>query len=136
MSLPDYETMLDLALSKVKHKASDERFIVPGLQIISTKNKTIIKNLADIAKKIKREPKHILKFLIKKFAARAEILLSSDASFYQQINSGLIREAFSQYLKEYVICHTCGKYDTVLEKREDFYALKCEACGAERLILR
>jgi len=30
----------------------------------------------------------------------------------------------------------CGKYDTVLEKREDFYALKCEACGAERLILR
>ncbi len=134
--IPDYETMLDLALSQIKHKTSDERFVIPDLQINLPKNKTIIRNFTEIAKKIRREPQHILKFFIKKFAARAEVLPTGEAQFYQQLNSLLMREAFSQYLKVYIVCHTCGKYDTTLEKQGDFYKLKCEACGAERLILK
>jgi Translation initiation factor 2, beta subunit (eIF-2beta)/eIF-5 N-terminal domain len=42
----------------------------------------------------------------------------------------VVEAVYERYLKFYVICPVCGSIDTVLQKEERIYVLRCTACGA------
>ena len=48
-----------------------------------------------------------------------------------KFNSYAINQKISEYAKEFVMCHECGKPDTKLEKEGDLTYMKCAACGAK-----
>ena len=45
-----------------------------------------------------------------------------------------LNKQVSNYCKEYVICNTCGKPDTVIIKDGRTHVLQCQACGTRRII--
>ena len=44
----------------------------------------------------------------------------------------MVSQRIAEYIKEYVICRECGKPDTDIKKENDFFVMKCQACGARR----
>lgn len=129
----EYEELLKRAMEKVKKKEGGERFSMPEADVIVQGNQTILRNFSQIAALLRREPKHLLKFLAKELASPA----SQDeqrAVFQTKIFQRLMQQRIEDYVKEYVICKECGKPDTKLIKEDRILIMKCEACGARSAV--
>ncbi|HKM09096.1 MAG TPA: translation initiation factor IF-2 subunit beta [Candidatus Methanomethylophilaceae archaeon] len=130
----DYLALLDRAKTDLPETIeAHERFELPELDIIQEGKITILRNFMDIADKLRREPEHLLHFLLREFGTPGEID-NRRAIFKAKISSVNISERLDQYTDTYVICAECARPDTKLVKYDRTLTLECEACGAGRPI--
>lgn len=130
----DYLALLDRAKSNLPETIeSHERFELPELDIIQEGKITILRNFMDVADKVRRDPQHLLHFLLRELGTPGEID-NRRAIFKAKISALTISERLQQYTDTYVICAECGRPDTKLVKNDRIMMLECEACGASRPI--
>jgi translation initiation factor 2 subunit 2 len=127
----DYEKALERAYAALPKKTeASERFEIPTADIVVQGNKTIIKNFESIANKLRREQKHLAKYLSKELAAPSNIeggrlILNS------KLSERSINEKIKNYVEIFVICKQCKRPDTkLIEYERGIYTMSCEACGA------
>jgi translation initiation factor 2 subunit 2 len=126
-----YEQMLKEALEKVpKEILEEKRLEIPEPSLFIEGNKTIINNFQDIADTIRRDPKHLARFLYKELAAPGHIE-GRRLVLQSRIHKSIIEKKIDSYVKEFVLCRECGKPDTHFVKEGRITFLKCEACGAK-----
>jgi len=106
------------------------RFDIPPLEIVTGKT-TSLRNFVDIAKIIRRDPKHIAKYLFKQLAIPGDIR-GKELILQGKISPGLIEQRFKDYLDIFVFCSECKKPDTIFTKNDNIVTIKCEACGARK----
>lgn len=122
--------MLKRARERIPKTENKERFEIPIAEV-TTGKQTSIKNFTEIAKALRRDSKHLSKFLFKELAVPGssrgtELLLQG--KFYP----GPIKQKIEEYAKEYVFCQECGKPDTNMTEEGKIVVIKCEACGARK----
>ena len=126
----EYGKMLDRAYEKLPEKSKERvRFEMPSPESHIQGNKTLVKNFGQIVNAVKRDPKHVLKFITKETGTSATVTegrLLLNTRFSQE----QVRKFFEAYMKRHVLCGECGKPDTRFEERSGARMLKCEACGA------
>ncbi len=131
----DYEKLLERAESKIPKKIlQKERFEIPLVKGHIEGSKTIITNFIQITSVLRREPQHLLKYLLRELAAPGNID-GQRLILGKKISSSLINEKIEKYANEFVICKDCKKPDTQLFKEERVLMLKCMACGAKHPIM-
>lgn len=108
------------------------RFEIPSADV-QPGRQSIVRNFSDIAKALRREPKHLAKFLFKELAVPGSAR-GSELLLQGKFNSYAINQKISEYAKEFVLCHECGKPDTSVNKEGRIVMMKCEACGARRAL--
>ena len=129
-----YEELLSRAMEKVpKTSGTGERFEMPLADTVQQGNQTIFKNFSDIAQKLRREPKHFLKFLSKELASPGS-LDGARAIFDSKLQQRAVQVKLEAYVKEFVICKSCGRPDTKLITESRVVMAKCEACGARNSV--
>ena len=129
-----YEKLLKRGLAKVpKKKDSGQRFVVPKPVTQTAGARTIIENFQDIANTLRRDPKHLLKFMLKELATKGG-LEGKRLIVLGNFSSEMIASKINIYIKYYVTCPECGRPDTRIEKQDRYVFLKCEACGAKHHI--
>ena len=95
----DYESMLERAYEKMPPVVFEKkRFEVPKLKVSIEKNKTVIKNFKEVADYIRRDPKHLLKFLGKEIGAAWRIE-GSRAVFVGKFGQIILEKKLKKYLK-------------------------------------
>lgn len=129
----DYNSLLTRARSKVRAVAVEERLKIPEPETSILGKTTTIRNFGDIAGVIRRDPKHLAKFLFRELAIPGTIE-ENRLVLQRAFDRELISKALKSYYSEFLYCKECGKADTNITKKEDLLFLKCEACGAERSI--
>jgi len=130
MKFHNYEWMLDRAYKLMPPIVFEKkRFEIPKAQTVIEGNKTILKNAKEIADKLNRDLKHILKFIGKDMGAAWRID-GNRAIFVGKFSSFTINQKIERYVKYYVLCPVCKKPDTKLVKIDRITVLKCMACGA------
>jgi len=126
----EYDKMLTRLYGSLPEKTiSKERFEMPRLDSNIQGKKTTIRNFSQALKSVKRNEKHFYKYLTKETATAATIdegKLVMNGKFYPDV----LGKLFENYLKEFVLCHECGKPDTEIIERNHVKLLKCTACGA------
>ena len=126
----DYMKALDKAYKELADKkSSDERFKIPELESVVQGRKTILKNIAIIAKTLKRDVQHMMKFFIKETGVPANFD-GNNIILNGAFNSYKINQMYNRYIELYVYCKQCGKPDTKLIMQHGIPMMKCEACGA------
>lgn len=126
-----YEELLERAYEKLpKIKEQKERFEVPQVDSDIQGNMTIFKNFIPVTQAIRREPKHLLKYLTKQLAAPGSIE-GQRAIFQSKLTKRVIQAKLDNYVKDFVVCKECKRPDTKLIKEGRILILKCEACGAK-----
>lgn len=129
--LPSYEEILQAAKKELPDvEDGGERFSIPKVRGHVQGNSTIISNIIDIAKTLRRKPEHMIKFLNKELASKGG-LRGTLLAFNTKIPSTKINEKIQQYTDNFVICKECGKPDSSLSKKGDVVFLSCHACGAK-----
>lgn len=135
MDEKEYMAMLDRAKEQLPETIEQhERFELPELEIIQEGKITIFRNFQDIADKIRREPDHLLHYLLRELGTPGNIE-GRRAVLKAKIPQNHIKDKISNYVETYVICSECGRPDTHIEKEDRTFILICEACGAHRPIL-
>ena len=131
----DYLAMLDRAKSQLPDQIEQhERFELPELDIIQEGKITIFKNFIDVTDKLRRDPQHLLQYLLKELGTPGN-LEGRRVVFKAKISTSHIDEKIKDYTETYVICSECGRPDTHIEKEDRTFILVCEACGARRPIM-
>jgi translation initiation factor 2 subunit 2 len=133
VAMEDYKKLLERARKNLPQVELRERFEIPKPIASSTGKQTVIKNFADIANYIRRDPKHFAKFLFKELALPGSIR-NNELVLQGKVSSNIIEQRIDAYVKQFVICTECKKPDTSLKKEGNITVLKCEACGARRTI--
>ncbi len=134
MEEKDHQHFLDRARATVPADTFNrQRFEVPVLDVIKEGSTTLIRNLASVAKYLNRDPLELLKFILSELATSGSMdghraLLKGDFPA-KKINYVLPR-----YVDTYVICPTCKKPDTRVEKDGRKQVLVCQACGSRNPI--
>ena len=126
-----YEELLNKAFEKLPDvKETDERFEIPNIESDIEGTQTTVRNFVQIADKLRREPKHMLKFFTKELAAPGSIK-GKMAMFQTKAPRKKIQQKLETYVREYVMCKECHRPDTKLVKENRITILVCEACGAK-----
>jgi len=128
--------MLERAYTLLPKKAlTKERFEMPEFESHIQGSKTVIKNFQSALKIIKRDEKHLLKYLTKELAVpitnNSGKLIVNGKFRSIQLNSVL-----KNYLDQYVLCSECKKPDTKLVETHGVKIIKCDACGATHPVKR
>ncbi|MEK6967113.1 MAG: translation initiation factor IF-2 subunit beta [Nanoarchaeota archaeon] len=128
----DYESLLERG-KKLLPEVVDtgNRFEMPKVLGHIQGNRTIISNFNQIAGNLRREPAHLLKYLLKELAIPAE-LKKSGLIVGAKLPASRFNEKIVQYAHDFVICPECKKPDTSLIREDKFTFIKCQVCGAKQ----
>lgn len=130
--MSDYQKLLKKAYQNMpKREGAEDRFVIPNARIEPMGAKTCITNFSDIATALRRDEKHLFKFLVKELATQGE-KRGKGLICIGRFPARLIDKKIKLYVKEYVTCPECGKPDTQLVHEDVYLFLKCEACGAKK----
>ncbi len=128
----NYEEMLKIGREQLPDSVhAAERFEIPNIRGHLQGNKTILSNFNEISSTLRREPQHILKFILKELATPGEIKRGGSVIIGSKIPASRINDKISLYAKQFVICQECGKPDTKISKEKNINFMKCMACGAK-----
>ena len=131
-AMEEYKKLLEKAKKGRPAPEKKARFEVPEADVFVEKQ-TFIRNFSEIAKTIRRDPKHLAKFLFKELAVPGS-MRGDELILQGKVSPSMVRQRINEYVKSFVLCHECGKPDTVMEKADRLLLLKCEACGARRYL--
>nr|MDO8088933.1 translation initiation factor IF-2 subunit beta [Candidatus Sigynarchaeum springense] len=136
MEEKDYIKLLDHALGQLPPDAtSHERFAMIEAQAFTEGNKTLIKNFRQLAERVARDPKHMLKYVVNDVGTAGTYdEQAGRATLTGVFTKKAILEAIDKYVKDFVLCKTCGRPDTVINKEGRQAVLLCQACGSTRAI--
>lgn len=130
----DYKAMLDRAYSKLpENKGPADRFAVPRADVRQVGRRSVIVNFGEIAETLRRDPDHLMKFILNETATRGT-LDGGRAMLQGKFNAETIRNIVEIYTNRYVICPVCGRPDTHMVKDKRLTFLQCDACGARSSI--
>ncbi len=133
--LERYEEMLDRLYSRLPEKRSKKALDLPELQIEYVGQKAIIKNFSNVSERLNRDPRIVMRYLLKHLAKPGAINPSGQLEIFGTPSSSTISKIFMRFLMTYVRCPTCGSIDTDLVRNKGkVWFLKCLACGAESSI--
>jgi translation initiation factor 2 subunit 2 len=128
----EYENLLKQAYSNITEKTeSSERFVVPEAKAYVEGKTTVLENFSEIVSKVRRDPDHLMKFLLGELGTSGKID-GNRAIFNGKFEITLIKMMIKSYVEDYVICSECGKPDTRLVKDDRVMQLRCDACGSHR----
>jgi len=125
----DYQKLLKKAVENLpKKEIHKERFVIPELICEQQGNKTILKNFGDLLAVLRREPRHLGRYLFKELATRGSIKNNTLVLGTMMSKENLIQKIES-YVQEFINCKVCGEPDTKLVNEGRYVFMVCEACG-------
>ncbi|KAJ9126622.1 hypothetical protein QFC24_001651 [Naganishia onofrii] len=96
--------------------------------------KTVFANIADICRRMRRQPKHLMEFLFAELGTSGSVDGSQRLMIKGRYTQKNMENVLKKYIVEYVMCKTCKSSDTILEKENRLYFIICEACGSKRSV--
>lgn len=131
-----YIELLDQALEKIPEDAKQQgRWEIPRVDLAYEGKSTIIKNWRSVIAELNRNEKHLFKKICKELGAAGTIQESAGRAILKSIiKKTAINNQIKKYAKDYVICQTCNKPDTVIQKDGRNHVLVCQACGTRKII--
>jgi len=99
-----YETLLKEAYTHITEQTeSTERFTIPEARSYIEGKTTVLENFAEIADKLRRDPDHLMKFLLGELGTAGKID-GSRAIFNGKFEPALVNSLIKSYTEDYVIC--------------------------------
>ena len=127
----DYEAMLKRGRENLpEDQNSGERFSIPKIKGHLQGNKTVISNLAEIAKIMGRKLPIVVKYIEKQLATKG-LVEGNFVIFNTKLSANKINTRVQEFSDQFVICKECGKPETKLSKDTGIYFIKCQACGSK-----
>ena len=101
------------------------------MDVLQEGKMTVIRNFIDVTDTLRRDPQHVLQFLLRELGTPGNIE-GRRVVLKSKVSPGHINDKIQTYTETFVICSECGRPDTKMVKEGRTLVLECEACGAHR----
>ncbi len=130
--MSNYEQLLEKAFDLLPGLSEEKvDFKIPEADSLIQGNKTIVKNMTQIADVARRNKAEIAKYLTKELAAPITYD-DQKLTVLAKISQNTLNEKIKRYFELYIICKECHKPDTHVQLIDRGYTtIVCEACGAK-----
>jgi translation initiation factor 2 beta subunit (eIF-2beta)/eIF-5 len=135
-NLFNFNLLVDEVYNKLENKSNNINvLILPNLICECFTTKIVWKNINEYLNTINRNDEHFLKFL--RFECHGKNISWNSNNkddglvFHNMKKQKEIKELSIKYINNYVICSSCNKYNTNLNKNKDVkkYEFICLDCG-------
>lgn len=97
--------------------------------------KTVIVNMADVAKSLNRPPTYPCKFFGCELGAQTQFDLKHDRFIVNGSHeSGRLQDMLDGFIKKFVLCQECDNPETTMVVKRGSIGLICKACGHHNLV--
>ena len=103
---------------------------IPSPIISNRSRSTIFTNFSKICYSIKRDPKHVMQFIMSELQTTASQKDDGQLLCKGRFTSPQIQTILRKYVRTYVECKTCHCIDTKLSKVGNIYYINCNKCEA------
>ncbi|KAJ3324926.1 hypothetical protein HDV06_005514 [Boothiomyces sp. JEL0866] len=108
--------------------------IVPPQVLREGTKKTAFVNIIDIAKRMRRQPDHVIQFLFAELGTSGSIDGNQRLIIKGRFQQKQIETVLRRYIAEYIACKTCKSAETILTKENRLFFMQCESCGSSRSV--
>merc|ERR1711893_285823 len=133
-----YDELLQRVYNIMKEKNPEsvvgetKKFVMRPPQVVKVgTKKSAFVNFTEIAKMLRRQPKHLLAFLFAELGTTGNLDGSNQLVMKGKFQQKHIEAVLRRYIKEYVTCHTCKSPDTILAKEGRLFFLQCMLCQSK-----
>ena len=132
--MKSYDEMLKEAKDKLpKDIVKKRRLEIPRPKVFIQGNQTFITNFDELIGVLRRDPKHLAKFLYRELAKPGHID-GKRLILQGKVSLSLVDKKLQSYVKEFIYCKECDRPDTKLVKEGRVVFMVCEACGAKQVV--
>ncbi|KAJ0681142.1 putative translation initiation factor IF2/IF5 [Helianthus annuus] len=96
--------------------------------------KTVFVNFMDLCKSMRREPEHVMTFLLAELGNSGSLDGQQRLVVKGRYAPKNFEAILRRYLNEYVICNGCKSPETSIKKKNRISFLICEKCGSDRSV--
>ncbi|CAF0850371.1 unnamed protein product [Didymodactylos carnosus] len=125
-----YEELLTRLYSRIPSQITKPSKITmrpPQIARVGTK-RTSFSNFGNTCKALRREEKHLQQYLLTEFGSSGSIDSNHALIIRGRFQPTQFEFVLRSYIREYVICKTCGSPETLLQKEERLPLLLCTKC--------
>ena len=108
--------------------------IVPPSVHREGSKKTLFANVAEIAKRMNRNPEHVIQFLFTELGTQGSVDAEGRLIIRGRFQPKQIENVLRRYIVEYVTCKTCKSPNTHLVKENRLFFMQCDACQSTRSV--
>ncbi|KAI8607114.1 domain found in IF2B/IF5-domain-containing protein, partial [Chytriomyces sp. MP71] len=108
--------------------------LVPPQVMKEGTKKSIFANVVDIARRMRREPDHLIQYLFAELGTSGSIDGAQRLVMKGRFQQKHIENVLKHYIVEYVTCKTCRSGDTILTKENRLFFLQCQSCGSTKSV--
>jgi len=105
----------------------------PSMHRDGTK-RSVFANVAEICKKMRREPEHVIQFLFAELGTTGSVDAGGRLVIKGRFQQKQIENVLRRYIIEYVTCKTCKSPDTQISKENRLLFITCSTCGSHRSV--
>ena len=110
-----------------------ERWEYPKVKLEIEGKNSIIKNFKKITTALNRDEKEFFTYILKEVGTSGEIK-GNVARLTGKQKSNTLNKLIENYCEQYVVCETCKKPDTIINKDSRKHVMVCHACGTRHII--
>ncbi|KAJ3131089.1 hypothetical protein HK100_006833 [Physocladia obscura] len=108
--------------------------LVPPQVVREGTKKSAFVNVVDIARRMRREPEHLIQYLFSELGTTGSIDGAQRLVMKGRFQQKHIENVLKRYIVEYVTCKTCRSGDTILTKENRLFFLQCQSCGSTKSV--
>ncbi|KAJ3065090.1 hypothetical protein HDU98_011520 [Podochytrium sp. JEL0797] len=108
--------------------------LVPPQVVREGTKKSAFVNVVDIARRMRREPDHLIQYLFSELGTSGSIDGAQRLVMKGRFQQKHIENVLKRYIVEYVTCKTCRSGDTILTKENRLFFLQCQSCGSTKSV--
>lgn len=129
------DNLLDRLYSQLsKMTGGSKKYVLPKPESTILNKRTIISNIQEIAKELKREPTDIQSYLSLELGTSTSFSGEGHMIIVGIFKQGAIEKNILRYITECVQCTTCKSIDTFTKKEDRITFLCCNKCKALKSI--
>lgn len=112
-----------------------KNYKIPPPQVAREGNKkSIFANLPEIAKKMKRNPDHIIQFIFAELGTNGSVDGAGRLVIKGRFQQKQLESVLRRYIVEYLTCGTCKSPNTTLMKENRLFFVNCNICGSRKSV--
>ncbi|KAK6355794.1 hypothetical protein TWF718_000175 [Orbilia javanica] len=112
-----------------------KNYKIPPPQVAREGNKkSIFANLPEIARKMKRNPEHIIQFIFAELGTNGSVDGAGRLVIKGRFQQKQLESVLRRYIVEYLTCGTCKSPNTTLMKENRLFFVNCNICGSRKSV--
>ncbi|KAF3932029.1 hypothetical protein ABW20_dc0104122 [Dactylellina cionopaga] len=112
-----------------------KNYKIPPPQVVREGNKkSIFVNLPEIARKMKRNPDHVIQFIFAELGTNGSVDGAGRLVIKGRFQQKQLESVLRRYIIEYLTCGTCKSPNTALNKENRLFFVSCNICGSKKSV--